>query len=242
MADGGVRGVASAACRGADAGDGGATQEKVAHVGVADLKPGNGGSESDSGAAGEAGAACAPHSKGGGVDVDDVDGSDGKPGVATGGAATMQGVVRPTVAPVVVRDAGGGKGRGVFALAPMDKGVVVEVAPVLIMDAAEFQRFGKHTLIAHYTFRWARNAQAIALGCCGSMFNHSRRPNVGFLRREDLMAIEFVTVERVEAGDELCISYGSAERLWFDAAGYGGDDTTSDSDGEFFCGVVVDDD
>lgn len=56
--------------------------------------------------------------------------------------------------------------------------------------------------------------QALALGL-GSMFNHSTRAqNVGWKRNTDIDVIIYTALRDIKAGEELCISYGSA-RLWF---------------------------
>ena len=56
--------------------------------------------------------------------------------------------------------------------------------------------------------------QALALGL-GSMFNHSTRgQNVGWKRNTDTDVIVYTALRNIKAGEELCISYGSA-RLWF---------------------------
>jgi SET domain-containing protein len=48
----------------------------------------------------------------------------------------------------------------------------------------------------------------------GSIFNHSKRQNVGFRRDIEGTRIIYSTLRNVEAGEELCISYGP--RLWFE--------------------------
>ena len=57
--------------------------------------------------------------------------------------------------------------------------------------------------------------QALALGL-GSLFNHSRlRQNVGWKRDIPNTCIVYTALRDIQAGEELCISYG---RLWFDDA------------------------
>ncbi|EXJ80570.1 hypothetical protein A1O1_08716 [Capronia coronata CBS 617.96] len=56
--------------------------------------------------------------------------------------------------------------------------------------------------------------QALALGL-GSMFNHSLLgQNVGWKRNTETDVIVYTALRDIKAGEELCISYGSA-RLWF---------------------------
>jgi hypothetical protein len=54
--------------------------------------------------------------------------------------------------------------------------------------------------------------QALALGL-GSMFNHMRIPNVGWVRDIPRQTIRYYTLRVVKEGEELCISYGP--KLWF---------------------------
>lgn len=46
------------------------------------------------------------------------------------------------------------------------------------------------------------------------MFNHSSKPNVGFIRDFKNGVIRYVTLREVKQDEELCISYGS--NLWFE--------------------------
>jgi len=119
----------------------------------------------------------------------------------------------PTRAPLEVRSAGPDKGRGVFATAAIVRGMLLEEVPVLVLSAAEYAAFGKHTLLAHYTFNWQDGGQALALGLCGSMWNHRRPPNVGYTRNFAEATIRFVAMTDIAAGEECCIDYGLS--LWF---------------------------
>lgn len=49
-----------------------------------------------------------------------------------------------------------------------------------------------------------------------SLFNHSRTPNVNFIRNTTSNTISFRTVKKVAPGEELCICYSADEsKLWF---------------------------
>jgi hypothetical protein len=145
---------------------------------------------------------------------------------------------------LVVLDAGGTKGRGVFALERITKGRVVERAPVLVFPSPEWDAHARHTLLAHYAFRWPprsapepgedvdKGAFALALGH-GSLFNHSARPNVGWVRRAGDGVIEYVALEDVEAGKELLISYGARTFQWMEAdAEAAAESLSSEGEGE----------
>ncbi|EXJ79816.1 hypothetical protein A1O3_08101 [Capronia epimyces CBS 606.96] len=113
-------------------------------------------------------------------------------------------------------------GRGVFATQDIPRSTVVDVSPVLIFSEDEVENHTKHTRLQHYTYYWPSESgrtmtQALALGL-GSMFNHSLRgQNVGWKRNTETDVIVYTTLRDIKAGEELCISYGSA-RLWFDDA------------------------
>ena len=69
-------------------------------------------------------------------------------------------------------------------------------------------------LLANYTYNWFESKQqALALGL-GSMFNHSRNHNVGFIKDKYNAVIRYYTLNDVEADEELFINYGP--HLWFD--------------------------
>lgn len=115
------------------------------------------------------------------------------------------------------------KGRGVFAAANIPSGTIIDISPVLILDAKESSEHIEKTALYHYTYNWPlRNrdgttsttqTQAVVFGL-GSMFNHSTdHQNVGWTRDLDREVVVYRTLNDVKEGEELCISYGS--NLWF---------------------------
>ena len=76
--------------------------------------------------------------------------------------------------------------------------------------------------------------QALALGL-GSMFNHSTVfQNVGWMRNNETEVIVYTALRDIKAGEELCISYGSA-RVWFEdaeATSVDGEEYNNDVGGE----------
>ncbi|KAJ8080714.1 tRNA-specific adenosine deaminase subunit tad3 [Marasmius tenuissimus] len=112
-----------------------------------------------------------------------------------------------------------GKGRGVFASRPITSNTLIEISPVLLFTKDEYERYGKHTVLDHYTFIWkdgtASGKMALALGL-GSLFNHSPHPNVSYTLDTSTDSIQYRTCRDVEEGEELCIYYGS--QLWFEEA------------------------
>jgi SET domain-containing protein len=106
-----------------------------------------------------------------------------------------------------------GKGRGVFCHESIAKRTLIHVSPVLIL-AGQDNDLVQRTILNHYTYNWGKD-QAVALGL-GSMFNHSRINNVGFVSVKEKEIIEYYALRDIPAETELCIHYGP--HLWFDDA------------------------
>ncbi|GJE88341.1 SET domain-containing cytidine deaminase-like protein [Phanerochaete sordida] len=106
-----------------------------------------------------------------------------------------------------------GKGRGVFASRQLPRNELIEVSPVLLFTPEEYEAHGKYTVLDHYTFKWRDGRMALALGL-GSLFNHSRTPNVSYTLDPDTESIRYTTTRVIEEGEELCIFYG--HKLWFE--------------------------
>lgn len=104
------------------------------------------------------------------------------------------------------------KGRGVFTKEALERNVLVEISPILHFNHKEYEAHGKYTVLDHYTYCWP-GGFALALGL-GSMFNHDREPNVGFIRDIPNKLIRYVTLRNIAQDEELCISYGN--HLWFE--------------------------
>lgn len=109
-------------------------------------------------------------------------------------------------------------GRGIFASKPILRDTVIEISPVLLFGAAEYQAHGQHTLLDSYTFVWEKRLEgstmALALGL-GSLFNHTAHANVSYELDRTAQCIRYRTVRDVVPGEELCISYG-AGRMWWE--------------------------
>lgn len=107
-----------------------------------------------------------------------------------------------------------GKGRGVFARKPFEKGELVERAAMLYLPASQWNAIAT-TEIYHYAFSWGRDleAAAVALGY-GSLYNHASDPNAEFKRRIDDLQIEFRARRRIEVGQEISIDYNTLTD-WF---------------------------
>ncbi len=111
-----------------------------------------------------------------------------------------------------------GKGRGVFACAPLAAGALIEMAPVIIVPAAQCALLDK-TILHDYYFRWdgapdGEGTGAVALGLV-ALCNHSRRPRARVRRNYARETLDLVALTPIAAGDEVTIDYNCA--LWFEA-------------------------
>jgi len=97
-----------------------------------------------------------------------------------------------------------GRGRGVFATRAFARGELVEVAPVLVLPAAQQDRLDQ-TVLDSYVFGWG-DSIAIAFGY-GSLYNHSWTPNLEYRKRLAQACIEFVAITDIVLGAEFFTNY-----------------------------------
>ncbi len=126
-----------------------------------------------------------------------------------------------------IKDTGSPKGRGVFAYRDIEKGELVEVAPVVALTCryADLQ-----PELQRIVFHWGALAgmpgvHALVLGY-GSMYNHANPANLFYRASEDGCSLCFVAVARIAAGTELTINYNaeaghpsSTGNHWFEHMG-----------------------
>lgn len=111
-------------------------------------------------------------------------------------------------------------GRGVFATRPISGNTVIEISPVLLFSAEEYEHYGRYTVLDSYTFVWEKSTSgitmALALGL-GSLFNHhGTQANVSYELDRAAQAIRYRSVRSIGVGEELCICYG-AGRMWWES-------------------------
>jgi SET domain-containing protein len=110
----------------------------------------------------------------------------------------------------------GPKGRGLLASRRISPGTVIHEAPCIRVVKAEYDKFMKFTVLEHYLFNAEGGDKLLALGY-GSLFNHSRHPNVDYRVDSTDLSIRYISGHKeIQEDDELCISYGG--NLWFDDA------------------------
>jgi hypothetical protein len=113
-----------------------------------------------------------------------------------------------------------GRGRGVYTTEPIDAGTIIEVAPVIVLDAQQRAHVEK-TLLYDYIFEWGDdlNQAAVALGYV-SIYNHSKNPNCKYEMDFDFQTISIITLAAIQVGEELFINYNAEEGTnpsWFKA-------------------------
>jgi len=113
-------------------------------------------------------------------------------------------------------------GRGMFTSEAIAEGTLIEVAPVIVMTAAERELLDK-TLLHDYIFEWGKelNQCAMALGLV-SVYNHSYKANCQYGMYYSREAISIIAVRDIKGGEELFINYNGTwddeKKLWFDAS------------------------
>ena len=101
-----------------------------------------------------------------------------------------------------------GKGRGVFARAPIPEGTIIERAPVLVIPAVEVDENPYDTVITRYCFQWGADTVAVVLGF-GSLYNHSYQPNAYYRDRRNRVK-EFIALRDIRPGEEITINYNGS--------------------------------
>jgi SET domain-containing protein len=113
------------------------------------------------------------------------------------------------------------RGRGVFTTEPIAAHTTIEIAPVIVVNAAEREKL-EQTLLYDYIFEWGADSKmaAVALGYI-SIYNHSNQPNCAYDMDFENQTISITTLQAIEVGAELFINYmcpegPSAEPVWFE--------------------------
>ncbi|KAK9823637.1 hypothetical protein WJX72_004376 [[Myrmecia] bisecta] len=69
--------------------------------------------------------------------------------------------------------------RGVAARIDIKRGSLVEKAHCLLVPQQQYEQHARHTVFEHYLFHGKDGQMLLALGV-GSLFNHSRQPNLDY--------------------------------------------------------------
>ena len=113
------------------------------------------------------------------------------------------------------------KGRGMFTNELILADTIIEIAPVIVMSAADRILLDK-TLLHDYIFEWGTDKTqcCMALGFV-PIYNHSYNSNCEYFMDYSTNTIMLKTVKNIEAGEEVFINYNGdfndKTALWFDA-------------------------
>eukprot|EP01094_Clydonella_sp_ATCC50884_P012589 TRINITY_DN2282_c0_g1_i2.p1 TRINITY_DN2282_c0_g1~~TRINITY_DN2282_c0_g1_i2.p1 ORF type:complete len:186 (+),score=43.42 TRINITY_DN2282_c0_g1_i2:397-954(+) len=128
-----------------------------------------------------------------------------------------------------------GRGRGLLAEHDIRVGELIEAAPCIYFARTEVEA-ANSTVLRQYTFI-AGEGLLLALGH-GSLFNHSRTPNVSYEKDIPARIIRYYAARPIAKGEELTIFYG--RNLWFEEEGepmasQSDEEQESDAFGALFC-------
>jgi uncharacterized protein len=110
-------------------------------------------------------------------------------------------------------------GRGVFTAAPIFKGDLIEICPVIVLNDGDMPLLDKTALYDYY-FLWGDDQKgcAVALGF-GSLYNHDAPSNADYGMDFDDHTIEIRAERDIVAGEEITINYNGdpndATLPWF---------------------------
>ncbi len=112
------------------------------------------------------------------------------------------------------------KGRGVFTHKKIPPDIIIEIAPVIVMNADERKLLDK-TLLHDYIFEWG----ADRMQCCMALgwvpvYNHSSKSNCEYEMNFEDKTISIKTIREIAAGEEIFINYNgdwnNKKAVWFD--------------------------
>jgi SET domain-containing protein len=130
----------------------------------------------------------------------------------------------------------GSKGRGLFSSEDIQPRTLIHEAPCLRVVKDEYDKYMRFTILEHYLFNADAGDKLLALGH-GSLFNHSRQPNVDYRIDSANLCIRYYAGHKaIQKDEELCIYYG--DNLWFDDSSLAGSNESSESEPDVVDGVA----
>ena len=125
------------------------------------------------------------------------------------------------ILPILVIAPSDQRGRGVFTTETIPAHTVIEISPVLVLNAEERVDVEK-TSLYNYIFEWGEEGKnaCVALGYL-SLYNHAYTANCEYEMDFDAELITIKTVRDIQKGEELFINYNAtaddATPIWFEA-------------------------
>lgn len=106
-------------------------------------------------------------------------------------------------------------GQGIFATRDIAAGELIEECPALLFDDEQWHAIDAGGLHG-YCYEAPRGGVVLALGM-GSLYNHASQPNADYTVRLRPPRVLITAAGPIRADDEVTISYGRPDELWFDA-------------------------
>jgi SET domain-containing protein len=112
-------------------------------------------------------------------------------------------------------------GRGMYTKRPLEKDMIIEIAPVIVLTGKE-RKLLDQTLLHDYIFEWGEDRKqcCMALGYV-PLYNHSYQSNCAYEMDFRKKIITIKTSRKIKSAEELFINYnGDWDKktpVWFDA-------------------------
>lgn len=97
-------------------------------------------------------------------------------------------------------------GRGLFAAEDIPMNTVIEISELIIIPDLKEDKLLSKTKLKHYLYLFGEGS-ALALGY-GSLFNHSKEPNIVWKMNVRRKKIIFKTKRPIKKGEQFFINYG----------------------------------
>lgn len=113
------------------------------------------------------------------------------------------------------------KGRAVYTSNIIQKDTVIEISPVIVMQADDQMLLDK-TLLHDYIFEWEPNGEKFCCMALGyvPLYNHSYKSNCEYEMDYEKKVIFIKTVRKIKKDEELTINYNGdwddATPVWFE--------------------------
>jgi len=120
-------------------------------------------------------------------------------------------------------------GRGLFSRCMIQSQTILFIAPTIRVPGQEYNEHCKFTVFENYLFKGRSGDSHLALHL-GSIFNHSKAPNVIWVLDEKRDEIRFQTFRTIAENEELFISYGAWGKQYEIEEGEGGGEQGQNED------------
>lgn len=104
-----------------------------------------------------------------------------------------------------------GKGRGVFCKDTIKQNEIIEICPVIVVDAT-YKEVIENTKLADYCFYFNKeeNTLSLVMGF-GSMYNYARYANACYALDRENKTMKYMALEDIPPHTEITINYGGEQ-------------------------------